>query len=166
MLTTLAVANYRSLRDLIVPLAKLNIVTGPNGSGKSSLYRALRLLAETSKGGLVASLAREGGLPSTLWAGPEKITRAMKSGAHQVEGGPRSDSVHLRLGFASEDFGYAIDLGLPVAAGTSFTLDPEIKRECIWSGPIFREATKLVDRRGPVLRASDDEGVWRTIPPR
>jgi AAA15 family ATPase/GTPase len=37
MLTTLAVANYRSLRDLIVPLAKLNIVTGPNGSGKSSL---------------------------------------------------------------------------------------------------------------------------------
>jgi len=45
MLSTLAVAGYRSLRELIVPLGKLNLVTGPNGSGKSNLYRALRLLA-------------------------------------------------------------------------------------------------------------------------
>lgn len=147
MLATLAVANYRSLRDLVVPLDRLNVVTGPNGSGKSSLYRALRLLAETAKGGLVASLAREGGLPSTLWAGPEKITREMKSGAHRVEGGPRKERVHLRLGFASDDFGYAIDLGLPSDGGTAFMLDPAIKRECIWSGQVFRESTKLVDRR-------------------
>jgi predicted ATPase len=166
MLTTLAVASYRSLRDLIIPLDRLNIVTGPNGSGKSSLYRALRLLAEAAKGGLVASLARDGGLPSTLWAGPEKLGRAMKRGSVPVEGGPRTESTHLRLGFASNDFGYAVDLGLPnTKPGTSaFLLDPEIKRECIWAGPFFREATKLVDRRGPVLRASDENGVWRTIP--
>jgi predicted ATPase len=37
MLSVLAVANYRSLRDLIVPLGALNVVTGANGSGKSSL---------------------------------------------------------------------------------------------------------------------------------
>ena len=164
MLTTLAVANYRSLRDLVAPLDRLNIVTGANGSGKSSLYRALRLLAETSKGGLISSLAREGGLPSTLWAGPEKITRQMKSGAHRVEGGPRKDSIHLQLGFASDDFGYAIDLGLPIPGDTAFMLDPVIKRECIWSGQVFREATKLVDRRGPVLHASDENGVWRNVP--
>jgi predicted ATPase len=42
---TLAIAHYRSLRDLIVPLTPLNVVTGENGSGKSNLYRALRLLA-------------------------------------------------------------------------------------------------------------------------
>src|ERR1700753_1496498 len=114
MLTTLAVANYRSLRALVVALGRLNIVTGPNGSGKSSLYRALRLLAETAKGGLIASLAREGGLPSALWAGPEKLGRAMKRGNVPVQGGPRSNSVHLRLGFASDDFGYAIDLGMPI----------------------------------------------------
>src|SRR5579883_2653824 len=169
MLVTLAVANYRSLRDLVVPLGRLNVVTGPNGSGKSSLYRALRLLAETAKGGLIASLAREGGLPSTLWAGPEKITRQMKSGAQRVEGGPRKDAVHLRLGFSSDDFGYGIDLGMPnsdplAKGGTAFILDPEIKRECIWSGPVFREAAKLVDRRGPVLRASGEDGVWREVP--
>ncbi|HLH49192.1 MAG TPA: AAA family ATPase [Roseiarcus sp.] len=164
MLTTLAVANYRSLRDLVVPLGRLNIVTGPNGSGKSSLYRALRLLAETAKGGLIASLAREGGLPSTLWAGPEKITRQMRSGAHRVEGGPRKEAIRLQLGFASDDFGYAIDLGLPTPGITAFMLDPVIKRECIWSGQHFREAVKLVDRRGPVLHASDENGAWRAVP--
>ena len=60
MLTTLAIANYRSIRDLILPLNQLNVVTGANGSGKSSLYRALRLLADTAQGRLVASLAGEG----------------------------------------------------------------------------------------------------------
>lgn len=55
MLKTLAIANYRSLLDLAVPLGAVNLVTGPNGSGKSNLYRALRLLAET---------ARDGGLPN------------------------------------------------------------------------------------------------------
>ena len=57
MLTTLAISNYRSLRDLVVPLERLNVVTGANGSGKSSLYRSLRLLAETAQGGLVTALA-------------------------------------------------------------------------------------------------------------
>jgi predicted ATPase len=68
VLSTLAVDNYRSLRDLVLPLSRLTLVTGANGSGKSSLYRALRLLAESARNGAVAALAREGGLPSTLWA--------------------------------------------------------------------------------------------------
>lgn len=63
MLRTLAIANYRSLRQLIVPLGRLNLIPGPNGSGKSNLYRALRLLAETAQGGVVSSLAREAGSP-------------------------------------------------------------------------------------------------------
>lgn len=67
VLTTLAIENYRSLRRLVLPLRRLNVVTGANGTGKSSLYRALRLLAEASRNGAVAALAREGGLPSTLW---------------------------------------------------------------------------------------------------
>ena len=50
MLNALAVYGYRSLRDLVVPLDSLNLVTGANGSGKSNLYRALRLLAEIAQG--------------------------------------------------------------------------------------------------------------------
>ena len=67
MLTVLAISNYRSLRQLVLPLKDLNVVTGANGSGKSSLYRAIRLLADTSQGRVIPSLAREGGLQSTHW---------------------------------------------------------------------------------------------------
>ncbi|WP_144107823.1 AAA family ATPase [Paraburkholderia sp. BCC1886] len=168
MLTALAVAGYRSLRELIVPLGRLNVITGPNGSGKSSVYRSLRLLGETARGGVIASLAREGGLPSTLWAGPERFSRAMLAGDQPVQPTRRNEPVSLRLGFASETFSYAIDLGIPSNhEATSFTLDPVIKRECIWNGPLLRPSTLLVDRRGPAIftregAASRDD--WQSIP--
>jgi predicted ATPase len=164
MLTTLAIANYRSLRELVVPLGALNVVTGPNGSGKSNLYRALRLLALTARGGVIPSLAREGGLQSTLWAGPERFSRAVAAGEHAVQGTVRKDSVSLRLGFAGDAFGYAIDLGLPLPSSTSqFSLDPVIKRECIWSGPVVRPSALLVDRQGPMIRIRDASGDWATL---
>ena len=128
----------------IVPLSRLNLITGPNGSGKSSVYRALRLLAETAQGGVIPSLAREGGLPSTLWAGPETLGRSVKRGDHQIQGTVKKERANLRLGFAGDEFGYAIDLGLPPPvrppATTAFALDPEIKTETIWAGPILRPA--------------------------
>ena len=71
MIRTVAVQGYRSLRELSLPLGQLNVVTGANGSGKSSVYRSLRLLADAALNSVVASLAREGGLASTFWAGPE-----------------------------------------------------------------------------------------------
>jgi predicted ATPase len=165
MLTTLAIAGYRSLRELIVPLGSLNVITGPNGSGKSSVYRSLRLLAEAARGGLITSLAREGGLPSTLWAGPERFSRAVLAGEFAVEPLRRKDPVSLRLGFSGDQFGYAIDLGLPlVNDATRFPLDPTIKRECIWNGPVLRPSALLVDRHGPALRTRDERGDWQTIP--
>ncbi len=156
MLQTLSISGYRSLRSLVMPLSRLNLVTGANGSGKSNLYRALRLLAETAQGGVVAALAREGGLDSTLWAGPEAISARMRRGDVAIQGVRREGPVALRLGFAAETCGYAIDLGLPTPAGpTAFGRDPEIKREAIWSGPFLRTASQLVDRRGPFARARD-----------
>jgi predicted ATPase len=163
MLCALAVANYRSLRDLVIPLRRLNVVAGPNGSGKSNLYRALRLLAETAQGRVISSLAREGGFPSTLWAGPETRSRAVARGDHPVEGTPRKRVVSLRLGFAGDDFGYAIDLGLPVVSCSAFSNDPEIKRECVWSGPVLRPAALLVDRRGPLVRTRAEDGEWAIL---
>lgn len=163
MLTTLAISNYRSLRNLIVPLGRLNLITGPNGSGKSSVYRALRLLAETAQGGVIPSLAREGGLQSTLWAGPEALGRSVKRGENPVQGTARKEPINLRLGFAGDDFGYAIDLGLPTPSTSAFALDPEIKRECVWSGPFLRPASLLVDRREGVVRTKGDDGQWITI---
>src|ERR1700730_17226690 len=163
MLTTLAISNYRSLRNLIVPLKRLNLITGPNGSSKSIVYRALRLLADTAQGGVIPSLAREGGLQSTLWAGPEKLARSVKRGEYKVEGTVRKERVNLRLGFAGDDFGYAIDLGLPSPSRSAFALDPEIKTECIWAGPILRPAALLVERRASVVRTRRSDGEWDTL---
>ncbi|MCP3805144.1 AAA family ATPase [Allokutzneria sp. A3M-2-11 16] len=160
MLTTLAVENYRSLRDLVLPLSRLTVVTGANGSGKSSLYRAMRLLADAARNGAVAALAREGGLPSTLWAGPETVGRAVREGRAPVQGTVRTKPVGLRLGFAGDEFGYALDLGLPVPGPTVFNRDPEIKRESIWSGPVLRTSALLADRAGPVVRARGASGAW------
>lgn len=155
MLKTLAVANYRSINKLVVPLARLNLVTGPNGSGKSNLYRALRLLAETAQGGVINALAREGGLDSTFWAGPETVSRRMRNGEVAVEPTVRQGVKRLRLGFAAEDFSYAISLGLPEKTLSAFQLDPEVKKECIWAGHIYRPASLLVQRSGPMVRARD-----------
>jgi predicted ATPase len=162
MLTTLAVENYRSLRKLILPLRRLNVVTGANGTGKSSLYRALRLIAEMSRNGAVAALAREGGLPSTLWAGPAVIGRAVRAGEQPVQGTVRTGPVSLKLGFAGDEFGYAMDLGMPPPAmpRSLFGLDPEIKRECTWAGPLLRPAALLTDRSNTAVRVRGADGKW------
>jgi predicted ATPase len=162
VLVTLAVENYRSLRRLVLPLRRLNVVTGANGVGKSSLYRSLRLLSASARNGVVAALAREGGLPSTLWAGPETIGRAVRAGEHPVQGTVRTKRVALRLGFASDSFGYAIDLGLPQVAGpTMFGLDPEIKSECTWAGPVLRPATRLTERTNTAVGIRGADGSWQ-----
>src|SRR3712207_6476845 len=159
MISTVAVHGYRSLRELRVPLARITLVTGANGTGKSSLYRALRLLADCAEGQVIGSLAREGGLPSTLWAGPETIGKRVRSGEFEVEGTRRADRVSLQLGFAGDDFSYLIDLGIPIPSTRSaFNLDPEIKRELVWGGPVHRPATMLVRRRGPLVELRDGRG--------
>lgn len=154
MLHAVAIRGYRSLRELVLPLSRLTVVTGANGTGKSSLYRALRLLADCGRGEVIASFAREGGVESARWAGPEHLGGARRTGTAQ--GGPRTRSVSIELGYAADDFGYLIDLGLPQAGATAFELDPEVKREVIFAGPVARPSTTLVRRaRGFVEVASD-----------
>lgn len=164
MINTLAIGNYRSLLDLKVPFGGLNVITGENASGKSNLYKALRLLSETAQGGVINSLAREGGLESTFWAGPEFISKKMRDGSVPVQGGPKQKATRLRLGFSGDDFSYSISLGLPPPPGapTAFGLDPEIKRECIWAGDYYRPASLLIDRSGPIVKARDGRA-WDII---
>ena len=153
MLQTLAVAGYRSLRDVVVPLGELTVISGPNGSGKSNLYRALQLLASTAIGGLIGSIAHEGGLPSLLWAGPE---------FGGTQGTVRKAPIAVQLGFASDELGYLVDLGIPqIDQRNLFARDPEIKREQVFSGPVARPATLLIDRTRAHTRVRDDE--WRGL---
>jgi predicted ATPase len=160
MITTLAISGYRSLRDVRLALEPLNIVTGANGSGKSSLYRALRLLADIAQGRIIGAIAAEGGLNSTLWAGPEKFSRAMKSGEQPIQGLVRKEPVSLKLGFSTDDYGYAIDLGLPIPGNSPFD-DPQIKAESMWVGQVLRPRNEIASRRGPGVRVRDGQGEWR-----
>lgn len=142
MLRTVAVRGFRSLRDLVLPLDRLTVVTGANGSGKSSVYRALRLLADCGRGEVISSLARDGGLQSVRWAGRTDLNRP----------------VELELGYAADDFGYQIDLGLPVPAMSMFDRDPQIKREAVFAGPILRNSATLVRRAGPLAEKCSESG--------
>jgi len=72
----------------------------------------------------------------------------------------RTKPVGLRLGFGGDEYGYALDLGLPVPAETKFNLDPEFKREALWTGPVLRNATLLADRQANIVRARDGRGAW------
>jgi predicted ATPase len=158
MIHQIAVSGYRSLRDLTVAPGGLTIITGPNGSGKSSFYRSLRLMNDIAHGGIIRSLAAEGGLPSTLWAGPESFARTVTQGQHPVEGTRRKHPVALKLGFAGDDYSYAIELGLPV--GGFFALDPEIKMEMLWIGAQPGRNNVLAERHGPSVRIRDKTGSW------
>lgn len=159
MINAFSVSNYRSLKDIVSPLSGLNVVTGPNGCGKSNLYKALRLLSETARGNLISSIAQEGGLDYTFWAGPETFSKSMKEGSQPIQGSASKKQPRLRLGFSGENFGYSISLGMPPPQGfagyqdpSMFQFDPEIKREYIWAGNAYRPSSCLVDRNGPIVK--------------
>lgn len=138
----LAVRGYRSLQQLMVPLAPLTVVCGANGCGKSNLYRSLSLIVAAARGDLVGALAAEGGLPAVFWAGSPRA----QQGARQPTG------ERLRLGFATPTLSYAIELGYQADDQTSvFVLDPVIKREWIWAGGPFHPRSLLVQRDGAVV---------------
>ena len=149
---------------MVLPLARLNLVTGPNGAGKSNLYKALRLLSDTALGSATASIAGEGSLNSVLWAGPEQLSRAMKKSEQPIQGGPRKNPVAVKLGFSDDDYSYTIDFGLPgPVPRTFFDGDPEIKREVIWRAGTFHHSRIVMDRSGPLVKVRNDAGAWQVV---
>jgi predicted ATPase len=146
-LTSLSVEGYRSVRSLWTRLERVNVVLGPNGTGKTNLYRALSLLVDASHGRLARAIAREGGMPSVMWAGDH-----------------RKDERHgVMVDAAFDAFSYRLELGLVTKTSSLFALDPEVKRESI----TFREGkrkTLLMERAGPTAWMRDDDGSRVTYP--
>lgn len=160
VLKTVAVRGYRSLREVVLPVFPLTVITGANGTGKSSFYRALRLLADCGRGEVIGAVAREGGLESAMWAGPERLDGARRTGV--AHGTVRTRPLTVELGYSTSDFGYLIDLGIPTATDpacpSAFGRDPEIKREVVFAGPVMRPSTILVQRTRPVVEARAESG--------
>ena len=168
MLTTFAVSGYRSLVDIVMPVDRLTVICGANGSGKSNLYRSLRLLAAVGTGEIVGAIAREGGLASVLWAGPENPRGSAGAGsltrAPRAQGSLRIHPHSLRIGFGSDEFGYLTDLGLPqIDPGSRFRADPEVKREQVFVGAHARPSSVFVDRTRSATRVRDGAGSWHQV---
>jgi predicted ATPase len=90
----------------------------------------------------------------------------MKAGTQPVQGRVRKNPVSLKLGFSGNDsgndYGYAIDLGLPRPDSLSkFSSDPEIKVESQWTGERLGRANAFAVRNGPLVRIRNDGGEWR-----
>jgi len=144
----LSVQGYRSIRTAWAHLGTVNVVLGPNGSGKTNLYRSLALLVEAAHGRLARSVAREGGMPSLMWAGGHR--------KHERHG----MIVEVRF----DAFAYRIEIGVATAIQTIFRLDPEVKQESVTFTEGRRKPVTLMERAGPTAWMRDDEGKRVTYP--
>ncbi len=85
--------------------ARSTLSPAPTAVANRACIVACDWLADIAQGGrIIQSLAAEGGLQSTLWAGPEAFSRAMKAGDQPVQGVVRKNPVSLRLGFSGTDY--------------------------------------------------------------
>ncbi|MFI8993814.1 AAA family ATPase [Streptomyces sp. NPDC053542] len=71
-LLELHVENFRSLRDVTIPLGPLTVLVGANGVGKSNVLAVFDLLADIIRTDLEPALENQGGFDEVaFWGGPK-----------------------------------------------------------------------------------------------
>jgi predicted ATPase len=151
----LTVAGYRSIRTLGLKLAAVNVLTGPNGCGKSNLYNSIFLLSKAAAGGFARAIADEGGMPSVLYAGREKVRYTR-----------RKPPVRVILSITGDDYQYELQFGLPesgppVVNPSQFMLDPKIKEESV---RLADSRVTLMNRDRGTAHIRDADGRMVTYP--
>jgi predicted ATPase len=148
----IAVQNYRSLRQVRMPVERLGVFIGANGVGKTNLYRAMQLLQGAASGSLAADLAAEGGMESASWAGERRRTETPRI-CLQVGLGPAPGDVP-----GPSDYTYAVETGFPQkGVAPAFPLEPQVKEERLSFRHRGRDIA-LLERRGAVVSARDEAG--------
>ena len=79
-LTELHVENFRSLRNVTIPLAPINVLVGPNGAGKTNVLEVFHFLADMARTGLGPALAKRGGYRDVVFRGGAKTPQAVRIG--------------------------------------------------------------------------------------
>ena len=135
MIRSVTIKGFRSIRNLTLPLAQLNLISGANGCGKSNLYKAVRLLHDAANGQLSQAIANEGGIQKIMWAGGHRV------------GDRAKDPKRMKLAVEMEHYEYQLEIGFPEPLISLFGLDPLVKKENIWmSGYQRRNMSMLMER--------------------
>ena len=71
-LDRIQIEGIKSIREMDLPLRKLNVLIGANGAGKSNLIGTFGLLSQLVEGRLQAAVARGGGAAALLHHGPKQ----------------------------------------------------------------------------------------------
>tara|TARA_B100000965_G_scaffold402459_1_gene428450 strand:- start:218 stop:1417 length:1200 start_codon:yes stop_codon:yes gene_type:complete len=77
-LRELHVQNFRCLRDVTVPLGRLNVLVGPNAAGKSTFLDVIQFLGDSVRQDLVPALEERGGFDQVLFRG-DPLRRSPRS---------------------------------------------------------------------------------------
>jgi predicted ATPase len=70
-LLELQVENFRSLRDVTVPLGDLNVLVGPNGAGKTNMLEVFTFLGDIIRTDLHPALDARGGFDEVVFRGAD-----------------------------------------------------------------------------------------------
>ena len=150
-LSAVAIQNYRSVRNLWLPVEQLSVFVGANGVGKTNLYNALALLRRAADGTITRAIAEEGGVESVLWAGPRSdrkpVRLVLRAQFDELEYAPRTGLPHS----------YEIEIGLPQPAEAAFQLEPLVKAERLIVRHGRRESV-MMERKGPLVTLRNDRG--------
>ncbi|MGY4498518.1 putative ATPase [Bradyrhizobium sp. GM24.11] len=142
-LTDVAISNYRSIRQLSIPIHPLSVFVGENGVGKSNLYKSLSLLRDAATGRITRTIAEDGGLKSVCWSGPRK----------------RGEDGRLRLSARFDRLRYSIELGFPGPLEAAFSGEPMIKAESI-EVTQGKRAVQLMERKNSLVSVRGESGAW------
>lgn len=143
--TDVAISNYRSIRQLSIPIHPLSVFVGENGVGKSNLYKSLSLLRDAAAGRITRTIAEEGGLNSVCWSGLRK----------------RGEDGRLRLSVEFDILRYFIELGFPSPTEAAFSGEPMIKAESIETTQGKRKI-QLMERKNSLVSVRGESGAWNS----
>ncbi|MDP4512130.1 AAA family ATPase [Nonomuraea turcica] len=99
-LFSLEVENFRSLRQVTLPLGPVNVLVGPNGAGKTNVLEVFRFLADIVRTDLVPAMDERGGFERLVFHGgtiPAAYIRIGIKGSWSAEPGDRQEEYDLRI---------------------------------------------------------------------
>ncbi len=89
MLDEIRIRNYKSLKEIAVPLRTFNVLIGPNNSGKSNIKDCLEFISEHLPHYGGEPVNRRGGFSAVVWNGDISLPVVIEISGHEKKEGIR-----------------------------------------------------------------------------